>query len=86
MSILKIKEELHHYINNNADESFVQLMWDMMKVHENTKDEDYELTPLQKKELDRRVKMHKSGKSKSYSWEEVKQRILSHRTKTKETG
>ena len=81
MSILKIKEELHHYINNNADERFVQLMWDMMKVHEETKDDDYELTTLQKKELDLIVERHKSGKSKSYSWEEVKKRILSHKSK-----
>ena len=41
--------------------------------------EEIFLTDKQKEELDRRTARHKSGESKSYSWEEVKRRARSAR-------
>ncbi len=39
--------------------------------------EENQLTPEQKSELDKRMKKHLSGESKSHSWEEVKQKLIS---------
>lgn len=74
MSTTEIRKELRQYINK-ADSHFIQLVYAMMKADEG--DEDFILSPLQKKELDTRIKRHKSGESKSYSWKEVKQRAKS---------
>lgn len=39
--------------------------------------EKSQLTAEQKSELDKRMEKHLSGESKSYSWEEVKQKLIS---------
>ena len=75
MTTTEIRKELRQYISK-ADNRFIQFVYAMMKVDEEG-DEDFVLSPLQKKELDTRVKRHKSGESKSYSWEETKQRAKS---------
>ncbi|OFX54298.1 MAG: hypothetical protein A2046_08465 [Bacteroidetes bacterium GWA2_30_7] len=60
---------------SQIDEGFLNVFYDMMLSQLNKKSTGFELTESQKKELDRRWEIHKSGKSKSYTWEEVKQSI-----------
>ena len=77
MTTTEIRKELRQYINK-ADSRFIQMVYAMMKADEEG-DENFVLSELQKNELDARVKRHKSGESKSYGWEEVKQRARSQR-------
>jgi putative addiction module component (TIGR02574 family) len=60
---------------SNLDEGFLNVVYDMMLSQLNKKSTGIEFTESQKKELERRWELHKSGKSKSYTWEEVKQSI-----------
>ncbi len=50
----------------------VEAIWD--SIAEDTSDDDF-LTEEQKKELERRIELHESGKGKTYTWEEVKARL-----------
>ena len=52
----------------------VEAIWD--SIDQDTVDLD--LTPDQKEELDRRIEKHERGEGKTYSWEEIKQRIGLH--------
>ncbi|RLD23831.1 MAG: addiction module protein [Bacteroidetes bacterium] len=54
--------------------SLIQKIKDLFKKE--NKEIDYDLTKSQKIELDKRLKKHLSGESKSYSWEETKQEII----------
>ena len=49
----------------------VEAIWD--SIEEDSIDLD--LTPNQKKELDRRIEKYERGEGKLYSWEEVKERL-----------
>jgi hypothetical protein len=71
MSTIEIKKSLHNYINI-ADEQFLKAIYALMQ-YDLSKD-GFELTNEQKKILDARRINHKNGKSKSYTWAEVKQR------------
>ena len=77
MTTTELRKELRQYIDK-ADSRFITLVYAMMKADEEG-EEDFVLSSAHKKELDTRVKRHKSGESKSYSWEEVKQRARSQR-------
>ena len=70
MSTIEIKKSIHDYINI-ADEEFLKAIYALMQ-YDKSKD-GFKLTSVQKKTLDQRKFNHKSGKSKSYTWEEVKQ-------------
>ncbi len=72
MSTIEIKKSLHNYINV-ADEQFLKAIYALMQ-YDKSKEESFELTNEQKKILDTRRLNHKNGKSKSYTWSEVKQR------------
>jgi len=63
-----IREELQEYIKN-ADERFLKLVYGMMQADRS----DGLLNESECEELDRRVDRHKQGKSRSYSWQEVKE-------------
>ncbi len=56
----------------------VEAIWD--SIAEDSNDADF-LTEEQKKELDRRIDLHESGKGKTYTWEEVKARLKMSRDK-----
>jgi putative addiction module component (TIGR02574 family) len=71
MSTVTIRKELQEYLNN-ADERFIQLVYGMMQAD---KSNDFLLSETERKELDKRIARHKTGESKSYSWEEVKTRL-----------
>lgn len=69
MGAAQIREELHQFINQ-ADERVLTLIYGMMKA-----DQEGLLTTDQQDDLDQRIKRHKSGESKSYSWPEARTQI-----------
>jgi putative addiction module component (TIGR02574 family) len=72
----KIREELHKIIDLVEDKKILEAVYTILEkeVKEST---DFELSEEQKAELDRRIYRHKKGETKSYSWEEAKQKIRS---------
>jgi hypothetical protein len=70
MKALAIKKELHHVIDVIEDKEFLKAIY--VLLNEKSKEYDYELSDIEKKELDHLSKQHKLGKSKSYSMEEVR--------------
>ena len=70
MTTTLLKKKLSKAINSIEDIGFLQALHTI--VQSKKKEDVYVLTPAQKKELDRRMANHLNGKSKSYSWAEVK--------------
>ncbi len=75
MTTTLIKKKLAQAISEIDDSDFLQALHTIVS---SKKEEDaiYQLSPVQKKELDKRQTSHKSGQSKSYSWAEVKKVLL----------
>ena len=69
-----LKKKLTRAINDIDDAEFLKALHTI--VQSKNDESVYELTPAQKKELDRRRANHLNGKSKSYSWAEVKKAAL----------
>ena len=75
MTATLLKKKLTRAINEIDDTRFLEALHTIVS----SKQEEelvYELSAAQKKELDRRLANYKSGKSKTYSWEEVKHSLL----------
>ena len=75
MTTTLIKKKLTKAISEIDDSDFLLALHTIV----NSKKEEesaYQLSVAQKKELDKRVANHKSGRSKSYSWAEVKKSLL----------
>jgi hypothetical protein len=73
-----LKKKLTKAIHEIDDTQFLEALHTIIAA----KQEDeiiYELTAAQKKELDIRRANHLSGKSRSYSWAEVKKAALKKR-------
>ena len=69
MTTTTLKKHLHKAIDIIKDEDFLQAVYTI--VNEKTHEYEPRLSPEQWAEIDHRVKLHKAGKSKSYSLEEV---------------
>jgi hypothetical protein len=75
MTTALIKKKLTRAINEIEDPGFLQALHTIVsskKEEENI----YQLSASQKKELDKREAMHKSGQSKSYAWPAVNKSLL----------
>jgi hypothetical protein len=68
MTSAALKKELHKAIDHIEDESFLKAVFTIV----NEKKNQFDLSAQEWKEVENIRKQHKSGKSKSYSWEEVK--------------
>ncbi len=66
--------------SNKKAQEFISLIraLDFVKVSDNEDNKDFYLTDRHKGILKNRKENHINGKSKSYSWEEVKISILSY--------
>lgn len=75
MTTTLIKKKLTSAINEIDDNDFLQALHTIVNAK---KEEDaiYQLTPPQKRELDKRQARHRSGDSKSYSWAAIKRSLL----------
>ena len=70
MSTITIREEVQEYLNK-ADERFIKLVYGMIQADKSGQ----LLSATEREELDKRIARHKSGASKSYTWDEVKSRL-----------
>lgn len=70
-----IKEKLHGYIEN-SDDKLLKLMLAIAREY-NEEDDSYEFTDEEIKTFEERRNARLSGKSKTYSWQEAKQKIVS---------
>ncbi len=75
MTTKGLKKELHYAIDSIDDSLFLEAIYTL--VQDKSKENAFELSDKQKAELDKRVKRHKEGKSKSYSIAEVKKYAVS---------
>ena len=73
-----IKEKLHGYIEN-SDDQLLKLMFAIAREY-NEEDDSYEFTDEEIKTFEERRNSRLSGKSKTYSWQEAKQKIIGVRS------
>lgn len=73
MSSAKIKEYLHKQIDE-LDDHILQEIYVMLQSY-SKEGTDLKLSPEQIKELEKRKQKHLSGESKSYTWQEVMDRL-----------
>jgi hypothetical protein len=71
-----LKKRTHEYLEL-ADEKILKAVYTILESHVNSYEAEVEFTPELVKELNKARKEHLSGKSKSYTVEEVKKSILS---------
>ncbi len=76
MTTTALKKQLHEYIER-LDKQKLEAIYTLVAEPE----VEYELTESQMAMLDKRRKDHLSGKSKSYSLEEVRKHLLATRKK-----
>jgi hypothetical protein len=70
MKTATIKEEMCHAIEIIDDKDFLKAIH--MLLNEKSKEYEFELSAEEKKMLDEERKLHRAGKSKSYTMAEVR--------------
>ncbi|HYG52841.1 MAG TPA: addiction module protein [Flavobacteriales bacterium] len=78
MTTTALKKKIARQLDR-ADDKLVQLVSALIDKYEESSKGESLMTPAQKKEVDRRLKLHKEGKLKYYTFEEVKKSILSRK-------
>ena len=74
MSSIELKMSIFEMLTATKDSKLIRSIYQLLKSNVISQD-DITLSVSQIKELDRRMKDHQSGKSKSYTWEEAKKMI-----------
>ncbi|MBI5857148.1 MAG: addiction module protein [Sphingobacteriales bacterium] len=74
MTTTLIKKKLTKAIKEIDDSDFLNALH--IIVNSKMEEAAFQLSTAQQKELDRRRALHKTGKSKSYTWPEVKRSLL----------
>ncbi len=74
MTAINLKKNIHKAVDKIEDTDLLQAVYVILEK-EIGNSTPYNLTPPQKKELDKRLADHKAGKSKSYTWSEVKKSL-----------
>ena len=69
MKTKALKKELHVAIDSTTDNEILEAVYTILRKNNG---EEYELSEKEKKELDYLHKLHKAGKSKSYTMAEVR--------------
>ncbi len=70
MTTSTLKKGIHKAVDDVNDSEILQAVYTILK--KTTEEESYELTTAQKRELDKRLTNHKSGKLKYYTFNQVK--------------
>ena len=73
MATLDLKQSVLAYIEN-ADEKLLRLMKALAENYRNDEQPHFSLSEEDYKMLDTRRRLHLAGKSKSFTWEQVKQK------------
>jgi len=79
MKAIAIKKEMHHAIDVIEDKDFLKAIY--VLLNDKSKEYDYELTDEDKKELDELKKQNKSGKLKSVTLAQIRQKALGEKRK-----
>ena len=74
MKTSAIKKSIHEAVDKIEDTNLLQAFYTILEKQADAEIE-YDLTPEQKKELDKRLTNHKNGNGKTYPWNEVKKRL-----------
>ena len=77
MTTTTLKKEIHKAIDNIDDDTFLQAVYTIV----NEKKFQFDLSAAEWKEVELAQKQHKAGKSKSFSWDEVKNYAKGHSKK-----
>lgn len=75
MTTVSLKKNIHKAVDKIDDTGLLQAVYTILEK-QIAVSSDYALTAAQKKELDKRFANHKSGKTKSYAWADVKKSLL----------
>lgn len=75
MTTTTIKKELHKAIDDMGDSGFLKAVYAMFKEYTVTYEGVYKLSAAEKTELDEQKKLHKAGKTKSYSLSEARKQM-----------
>jgi len=70
MKSLAIRKDIHRVVDTIDDENLLNAVY--LLLNETKKEYGFELSAAEKKELDHLHKLHKAGKSKSYTMDEVR--------------
>jgi putative addiction module component (TIGR02574 family) len=74
MTTIEIREKVNEYLDN-ADERMRKVVYAMLKEYENTPAQKSVLSDEQYKEMEKRLKNYKSGKSKGYTIAQVREHV-----------
>jgi hypothetical protein len=74
MSTSEKQEFLKEQINK-LDANFLDTIYDLTISHLGLQAKTFELTEEQKQELDKRSELYRTGKTQTFTWEEVKQNL-----------
>jgi hypothetical protein len=78
MSTTSLKKELHKAIDEMPDSVFLEAINSLFRQYKkNSNSIEFELSDEDKAILDEQKKLHKAGKSKSYSLSEVRKNAIS---------
>ena len=80
MNAITKKKKIHAYLEQ-ADDNFVDIMYQLVTYNEKSNSEKSLLTENQKKELDKTIKEYESGIGRLYTFNDVKQAVLRKRKK-----
>ena len=75
MSTSELKLSIFELLSSTKNSKVLGAIYEILSS--DSKGKRFTLSTIQQKEIDRRIKNHESGKSKSYSWEEVKRKVRS---------
>ena len=70
MTTTALKKDIHKAVDHVSDNAILKAVYVILK--KNTEEEEYQLTPAQKRELDKRLEDHRAGKLKYYTIEQVR--------------
>lgn len=73
MNTSELKTTVLDLLRDTQNKTLLSVIYDMLVVDKEEFNDD--LSTAQQNELMNRIENHKSGKSKSYNWEEVKQTV-----------
>jgi hypothetical protein len=77
MTTTTLKKQLHKAIDDMPDTGFLKAVHALFKEYSLSYDNNYQLSPAEKEELDEQKKLHKAGKTKSYTESQVRKMALS---------
>lgn len=69
-----LRSRVQDYIDM-ADDRLLRLIEALTVSYQEEDEEEFELTDVQKRELDRRLQRYKEGNMKFYTWEEVEEKL-----------